>query len=169
MKILLPLPLIKTPTLLALPVLLLLNACTVLDQINPSGGTTSGRKYPLPPSAVHSITSQVDASGQPTNQSRSILLPGKVYLHSSWFNLPDRELPATIALQNSGGQIVHSAQSTFSPVDGRWISYAWYTFRAQDLPGVWRFEISIDGEPTSSREFLVRRSHGIEEPIPGDR
>jgi len=147
---------------------LLASSCRTFTSSDTSGPRIDRQQFPLLPGAVHRVTSSLDTQGRPANQSRAILLPGKVYLHSAWFNLPDREVTANIALLNPAGETVHSAESTFNPVHGRWISYTWYTFSAEDLPGVWRFEIIIDATPTSSREFLVRRAHNDTGSLPGN-
>ena len=139
-----------------------------MDERGPSGNRASLLQNLSDATCQHTITTGLDDNNLPIDRARTLLPQGKVYLYSTWSQLPDRQVPATISLQDPDGTIVHTADSTFLPVNGAWISFAWYTFKPTDSPGVWRFEVALDGQDISSCEFVVHRGHGVVTPPPSD-
>jgi len=177
----------RSATLLACPVLLLLASC-VVDEIpgyspnraqprtdgllNTASGTTklgasrpSTDKFDITDLVRAKnraiLTTGLDSARNPIDATGTVVSNGKIYLHTTWTDLPDHDIQAKTELRDTQGAIVHTAHSTFRPQGGAWVSFAWYTFKDADLPGVWEFAVTLDDTLALKKEFLVREPHGV--------
>jgi|GEM_PF-2313180 len=101
------------------------------------------------------ICTALDENQMPTNSTGTVSRSGKVYLHTTWEGLPNSAVTAKTKLTDHDGRIVETSETTFTPKDGRWNTFSWYSFKRTDKVGVWKFTVELNGLPALQKEFLV--------------
>lgn len=81
----------------------------------------------------------------------------RVVLYTEWRDLEAKPYLKEVRVYDPYDALVYSWQYEIIPVDGAFNSWFWWCLcEDRDLPGVWRFEVDLDGEAAFANSITVR-------------
>ena len=105
------------------------------------------------------VTTGLDEKKQPVNDLKQVSLDeDKIYFYVRW-NLAKREHDLMWRLYDGAGRLAGRSEYTFTPCcSGCPCTHTWHSYNLNknvDKPGVWRFQLYLDGRRKVSKRFTV--------------
>jgi hypothetical protein len=143
--------------LLLMPISILMLSCVTTEQqqIEPSRPITE-KKALIEPYRIIFCTG-IDEEHLPINDLESISLieDNHVYIYVKW-SISVGTYSYLCKVHDGAGKEVFRGKMEFSPTDPDWNTWSWFTLNPYiDSPGLWRFEIYIDGKKYIDEEFPI--------------
>ena len=105
------------------------------------------------------FTTGLAGENQPKNDIKSISLSdGQIVVFVDWFLLPQREHDYLCRIFDGKGTLVYADHMKMDVHTGNYWTASSYTFKTfVDAPGVWKFEIFLDGHRAIQKNLDVLR------------
>lgn len=100
----------------------------------------------------------VDKDNRPTNDLKTISFEDKkLFVFVKW-NMPIGTHDYQCSIFDAVGKEVHRSRAILATTQIPWETWTWYIINpALDAPGIWKFEISMDGQKYVDRDFPVQQ------------